>query len=184
MGFLKQEHWSRLPFCSPGYFPAVGLTSPELASGFFATEPPGEPLCSLCCFSVATLHQTLCNPTNCSTPAFPVLHYLPEFSRSCPLSQWCHTTISSFIAPSPLALHLSQHQGVFQWGSSSHQVTKVLALQLQWILPVNIPGWFPLGLTDLSSYRNIQSLHTPSHNYLVSVSSIQDCHTWSRLCPQ
>ena len=51
------------------------------------------------------------------------------------------------LPPSPPALNLSQHQGLFQWVSSSHQVAKVLELQLQhqsfqWILRV----YFPLGL--------------------------------------
>ena len=49
----------------------------------------------------------------------------------CPLSLWCHPTTSSSVVPSPLALNLSQHQGLFQWVISSHQVTKILQLQLQ-----------------------------------------------------
>ena len=52
-------------------------------------------------------------------------------SNSCPLSQWCHPTISFSVAPSPLALNLSQQQGLFQWVSSSHQVAKGLEFQLQ-----------------------------------------------------
>ena len=36
--------------------------------------------------SVAKLHLTLCNPMNCSTPGFPVLHYPPEFAQTRPLS--------------------------------------------------------------------------------------------------
>ena len=51
-------------------------------------------------------------------------------SNSCLLSWWCHPTISSSVAPSP-ALSLSQHQGRFQWVGSSHQVAKLLQLQLQ-----------------------------------------------------
>ena len=49
-------------------------------------------------------------------------------SNSCPVSHWCHPTISSSVAPSPPALHLSQHQSLFQWVGSLHQVTKVLEL--------------------------------------------------------
>ena len=48
-------------------------------------------------------------------------------SSLCPLSWWCHPTISS----SPPALNLSQHQGLFQWVNSLHQVAKVLQFQLQ-----------------------------------------------------
>ena len=45
--------------------------------------------------------------------------------NSCPLSQWYHSTIS-LSPPSPSALNLSQHGGLFQWVSSLHQVAKVL----------------------------------------------------------
>ena len=73
-------------------------------------------------------------------------------SNSCPLSQWCCLTISSSVPPSPPAFNLSQHQGLFQWVSSSHQVAKVLKLQLQhqsfqWIFRV----LFPFGLAGLIS---------------------------------
>ena len=55
-------------------------------------------------------------------------------------------------SPSPPAYNLPQHQGLFQWLSSSHQVTKVLDLQLQpSVLPMNIQDWFPLGWTGLTS---------------------------------
>ena len=57
-------------------------------------------------------------------------------SNSCPLSWWCHPTISSLSTPSPPSLNLSQHQGLFQWVSPSYQVAKVLELQhqsFQWI---------------------------------------------------
>ena len=53
------------------------------------------------------------------------------YSNSCPLCQWCHPTISSSVVPSPPTLNLFQHQGLFKWVSSSHQVAKVLELQLQ-----------------------------------------------------
>ena len=49
----------------------------------------------------------------------------------CPLSRWCHPTISSSVIPSPLTFNLSQHQGLFKWVSSLHQVAKVLEFQLQ-----------------------------------------------------
>ena len=45
------------------------------------------------------------------------------YSNSCPLSRWCLSTISSS-SPSPPAFNLSQHQGLFQWVSSSHQGPK------------------------------------------------------------
>ena len=53
-------------------------------------------------------------------------------SNSC-LSSWrCHPTISSCHPPSPSAFNLSQHQGLFQWASSSYQVAKVLEFHLQY----------------------------------------------------
>jgi len=48
------------------------------------------------------------------------------YSNSCLLSQWCHPAISSSVVPSPPALNLFQHQGLFKWVSSSHQVAKFL----------------------------------------------------------
>ena len=41
------------------------------------------------------------------------------------LSQWCYLAISSSVPTSPPTFNLSQHQGLFQWVNSSHQVTKV-----------------------------------------------------------
>ena len=53
-------------------------------------------------------------------------------SNSCPLSWWCHPTISSFVVPFCSCLQcFPVSQGLFQWVSSSHQVAKVLKLQLQ-----------------------------------------------------
>ena len=61
------------------------------------------------------------------------------YSNSCPVSQWCHPTISSSVSPPPPAFNVSQHQGLFKWVSSLHQVAKILEFQLQhqsfqWIL--------------------------------------------------
>ena len=64
------------------------------------------------------------------TPGFPVFHYLPE---SAPTHvHWVSDTIHpSHPLLSPSAFRLSQHQGLFQWVGSLHQVAKVLELQLQ-----------------------------------------------------
>ena len=82
--------------------------------------------------SVAQSCLTLCDPMNCSTPGLPVHHQLPEFTQiqvhqvsdaiqpSHPLS-----------SPSPPAPNPSQHQSLFQWVNSSHEVAKVLESQLQ-----------------------------------------------------
>ena len=52
------------------------------------------------------------------------------YSNSCPLSSLCHPTISSSVVPFP-AFNLSQHQSLFKWVSSLHQVAKGLEFQLQ-----------------------------------------------------
>ena len=82
--------------------------------------------------SVAQSCPTLCVPVNRSTPGLPVHHQLPEFTQnhvhqvgdaiqpSHPLS-----------SPSPPAPNPSQHQGLFQWVSSSREAAKVLEFQLQ-----------------------------------------------------
>ena len=82
--------------------------------------------------SVTQSCLTLCDPMNCSTLGLSVHHQTPGvYPNSCPLSQWCHPTISSSVVPSPPALNLCQPQGLFQWVNSSHQVAKVLEFQLQ-----------------------------------------------------
>ena len=62
----------------------------------------------------------LCNPMDCSTPCFPVLHYLPEFAQT--HVRWVGDAIqpSHPLSSPSLALSLSQHQGLFQWVSSSY----------------------------------------------------------------
>ena len=81
--------------------------------------------------SVAQSCPALCDPTDCSTPGFPVHHQIPEFTQThvhgvSDAIQPSHPLSS----PSPPAFNLSQHQGFFQWVSSSHQVAKVLEFQL------------------------------------------------------
>ena len=82
--------------------------------------------------SVAQSCRTLCDPMDRSTLGFPVHHQLPEFTQThvhqvCVAIQPSHPLSS----PYPPAFNLSQHQGLFQWVSSSHQVAKVLEFQLQ-----------------------------------------------------
>ena len=94
--------------------------------------------------SVQSLSRVeLCHPTDCSTPGLPVHHQLLE------LVQTHVHAVSDAIqpshplsSPSPPALNFSQHQGLFQWISSSHQVAKVFECQLQhqsfqWIFRVD-----------------------------------------------
>ena len=68
-----------------------------------------------------------------NTLGFPVHYQLTPgaCSNSYPLSWWCHPNILSSVDPSPPAFNFSQHQSLFQWVNSSHEVAKVLEFQLQ-----------------------------------------------------
>ena len=55
------------------------------------------------------------------------------YSNSCPLSRWCHPTISSLFSPSPPTFNLSQHQRLFRWVSSLHQEFQLQHQSFQWI---------------------------------------------------
>ena len=82
--------------------------------------------------SVAQSCPTLCDPMNCSTPGLPVHHQLPEFTQI-PV-HWVGDAIQPshpLSSPSPPAPNPSQHQSLFQWVNSLHQVAKVLEFQLQ-----------------------------------------------------
>ena len=82
--------------------------------------------------SVAQSCPTLCDPMNHSTPDLPVHHQLLEFTQT--YVHWVGDAIQPshpLSSPSPPSLNLSQHQGLFKWVSSSHQVAKVLEFQLQ-----------------------------------------------------
>ena len=73
-----------------------------------------------------------------------------SYSNSCPLSWWCHPTISSSAVPFPCLQSFSA-SGSLQWVSSLPQVAKVLELQLRHQSFQNMQDRFPLGLTDLIS---------------------------------
>ena len=71
----------------------------------------------------------LCDPMDCSMPGFPVLHQFPELAQT--HDHWVSDAIQPshpLSSPSPPAFDLFQHQGLFQWVDSSHQVAKVLEL--------------------------------------------------------
>ena len=95
------------------------------------------------CCSVAKSCPALCNPRDCSTPDFPIRHQSPEPAQT--QVHWVSDAIQPshpLPLPSPLAPNLSQHQGLFQWVGFSHQMGKILELQLQhqsfqWIFRVD-----------------------------------------------
>ena len=75
---------------------------------------------------------TLCDSMDCSKPGFPVHHQLLEFAQT--HVHWVGDTIQlspPLLFPSLPTFNLFLHQGLFQWVSSSHQVARVLELQLQ-----------------------------------------------------
>ena len=143
--------------------------------------------------SVSSVTQsclTLCDPMDCSTPGFSVLHHLPEFAQT--RVHWVSDAIQPshpLLSPSPPNFNLSQHQGLFQWVGSSHQLAKVLEFQLQLsVFPMNIQNWFPLGWTSGSpccpgdsqesscptpQFKNISSFSTQ-----LSLWSNSHIHTW------
>ena len=75
---------------------------------------------------------TLCDPTDCRMPGLPVHHQFPELTQThvhhvSDAIQTSHPMLSPF----PYTFNLSQHQGLCKWVSSSHQVAKILEIQLQ-----------------------------------------------------
>ena len=82
--------------------------------------------------SVAQSCLTLCNPMTHSTPGLPVHHKLLEFIQTHvhPVSNAIQPS-HPLSSPSPPAPNPSQHQGLFQWVNSVHEVAKVLEFQLQ-----------------------------------------------------
>ena len=83
------------------------------------------------CSSVAQSCLTLCDPMDCSTPGFPVHHQLPKLAQT-----YVHQVTDTIqlshplSSPSPTAPNPSQHQSLFQWVNTSHEVAKVLEFQL------------------------------------------------------
>ena len=150
MEFSRQEYWSELPFPSPGIkqvspprdqtgIPTQG-SNPGLLHcrqilyrlshqrSSFLYESITETLWGIQFSSVAQSCLNLCNPMDSSTPGFPVHHQLPELAqthvqRVSDAIQLSH----SLLSPSPPTFSLSQHQGLFQWVSSSYQVAKCIS---------------------------------------------------------
>ena len=82
--------------------------------------------------SVTQSCPILCDSMDCSTPGFPVHHQLLELAQT--HVHWVSDAIQPshpLSSPSSLAFNLYQHQGLFQWISSSQQVAKLLEFQLQ-----------------------------------------------------
>ena len=110
--------------------------------------------------SVSSVTQsclTLCDPMDCSTLGLPSVTH--EFTQT--HVHWVGDAIQPshpLLSPSPPTSNRSQHQGLFQWVSSSHQVAKISEFQLHWsftsVLPMNTQDWSPLGWTGWISLQS------------------------------
>ena len=101
-----------------------------------------------CCCSVAKLCFTLCDPMDCGKSAFPVLHHLPEFAQT--HVHWVSPVISSSVVPFSSCPQPFPALGSFpvtQFFASDGQ--RIGASVSASVLPMNIEGWFLLGLTGL-----------------------------------
>ena len=133
---------------------------------------------------VAQSCPTLWDPMNCSTPGFSDLHQVPELAQT--HVHWVGDAIQPshpLLSPSSPTFNLSQHQGLFQWVSSLHQVAKVLELKLR----MNIQGRFPFRLTGLISLlskglsRVFSNTTVQKHQFFITQPSLwssSHIHTW------
>ena len=118
-----------------------------------------------------------------------------DYSNSCPLSPLSDTIQPShpLLSPSPPAFNLSQHQGLFQWVNSSHEVAKVLDFQLQHQSFQWTPNWSPLGWTGWISLQSkgcsrvFSNTTVQKHQFFhaqLSLYSNAHIHTWILEKPQ
>ena len=120
---------------APSFFPLSLLFSLITSSYWNALTGLNNYSLYICRYSSSSVqfsHSVVCDPMDCSTPGFPVYHQLPERAQT--HVYWVSDATQPshpLPPPSPPAFNLFQHQGLFQWVSSSHQVAKVLELQLQ-----------------------------------------------------
>ena len=117
--------------CWQGHAPPEGAKG-ESSSSFWKHQTACGvfPVCMsmpTCC-SVLSRVWLFATPMDCSTSLLCPLLSPRVCSKSCPLSQWCYLSISS--SDAPFSFSLSQHQGLFQWVSSSHKVAKILSAQM------------------------------------------------------
>ena len=106
------------------------------------------------CCSVSQLCPILCDPRDCSTPGIPVHHQLQELTHSCPSSQWCHPTISSSVVSFSSCLQSFPASRSFPVSRPFPSGSQSIGLSASAsVLPMNIQGWFPLGLTGLNFWN-------------------------------
>ena len=132
-----------------------------------------------CAVQSLRLCLTLCDPMDCNMPGFSVLHYLPEFTQT--HVHWVSDAIwpsHALLPPSPFAFNLSQHQNLFpmrQLFTSGGQ--SIGASASASVLPMNIQGWFPLGLTGSISLQ-FKGFSRVFSSTTVSLWFKSHIHTW------
>ena len=118
---------------------------------------------------------TLCDPMNCSTPGLPVHHQLPEFTQTLvhrvgDAIQPSHPLSSPF----PPATNPSQHQSLFQWVNSSHEVAKVQSFSFSISPSKEIPGLISFGM-DWLDLLEVQGILKSLLQHHSSKASILQC---------
>ena len=148
-------------------------------------------MCSLpsiyksCCCWVAKSCLTLW-PHGQQHARLPVLHCLPEFAQIC--VHWVSDAVQLAhpLLPPPFDFHLSQHQGLFQWVSSSHLLANVLELQLSISPSSKYSGLisFRIGWFDLLAVQGTLKSLLQQHHSKASI-LLHSAFLWSKshLCP-
>ena len=96
-------------------------------------------------------------------------------SGSCPSSWWCHQPFPRLLSPSPPTFNLSQYQGLFHFSVTQFFASggqSIVASASASVLPMNIQGWFPLGLTSLISLQSKGLSSLLQHYSSKSISSL------------
>ena len=123
-------------------------------------------------------------PMNHSTPGFPVLHYSPVCSNTCPLSRWCHPIISFSITPFSSCPQSFPASGSFpmSWLFASLQSIgaspSVLSMNIQYWSPLGWTGWISLQSKGLSSLLQHHSSKASIFGAQPSLWSNSHIHTW------
>ena len=167
---------------------SLGAQSSQYAVPSFTHMDTSTYCCCWC--SVSQSCPTLCDPMDCCTPGFPVLHHLPELAQA--HVHWAddaiHPTISSSVvsfSSCPQSFPASESFLMSQFFASGSQSIGASASTL--ILSKTIQGWFPLGFTGLISLcpkgpsRVFSNTKVQKHQFFstqLSLWSNSHIHTW------
>ena len=131
--------------------------------------------------SVTQSCPTLCDPMACSTPGLPVHHQLLEFTQT--HVHWVGDAIQPshpLSSPSFPAFNLSQHQGLFQWVSSLHQVTSISpSNEYSGLISFGWTGW--ISLLSKRHSRVFSNTTVQKHQFFSTQLSLwfnSHIHTW------